>query len=164
MADAAWRPMRTPGHFISRVHRAMTRIGDTRLKELGFATAQLPVLGALHGGEKRSQTDLARLAKVEQPTMAQLLSRMERDGLITREPDPDDRRSSLVSLTVQALERLPAGREILLQGNRDMTRGLSHEEVETLVSLLERVLTNVEALVGQEVGSSSDVIGSPQLR
>lgn len=148
MSDAQWRPMRTPGHFISRVHRAMTRIGDTRLKELGFATAQLPVLGALHGGEKRSQIDLARLAKVEQPTMAQLLARMERDGLIRREPDPDDRRSSLVSLTAHARERLPAGREILLQGSRDMTRGLSDEEVETLVRLLERVLTNVEALVG----------------
>lgn len=148
MADETWRPMRTPGHFISRVHRGMTRIGDARLKALGFATAQLPVLGALHSGAKHSQTDLARFAKVEQPTMAQLLARMERDGLITREPDPDDRRSSLVSLTAAARERLPAGREILLQGNRDMTRGLSDEEVETLISLLERILTNVETLDG----------------
>ena len=148
MTELPWRPLRTPGHFISRVHRAMTRIGDARLKELGFATAQLPVLGALHGGEKRSQTDLARFAKVEQPTMAQLLARMERDGLITREPDPDDRRSSLISLTAQARERLPAGREILLQGNRDMTRGLSSDEVETLIALLERILINVESLDG----------------
>lgn len=148
MADLHWRPMRTPGHFISRINRAMTRFGDARLKELGFATAQLPVLGALHSGEKRSQIDLARLAKVEQPTMAQLLARMERDGLITREPDPNDRRSSLISLTLQAQERLPAGREILLQGNRDMTRGLSVEEVEALVSFLERVLANVDALDG----------------
>lgn len=148
MPNVTWRPMRTPGHFISRVHRAMTRIGDARLKALGFATAQLPVLGALHGGEKRSQTDLARFAKVEQPTMAQLLARMERDGLVSREPDPDDRRSSLISLTPQARERLPAGREILLQGNREMTAGFSEEEVETLISLLERVLSNVEALDG----------------
>lgn len=148
MPDAPWRPMRTPGHFISRVHRGMTRIGDARLKALGFATAQLPVLGALHSGEKRSQTDLARYAKVEQPTMAQLLARMERDGLIMREPDPNDRRSSLISLTPEARARLPAGREVLLQGSRDMTRGLSDAEVETLVRLLERILTNIEALDG----------------
>lgn len=146
MADVSWRPMRTPGYFISRVHRAMTRIGDARLKALGFATAQLPVLGALHSGEKRSQTDLARLAKVEQSSMAQLLARMQRDGLITREPDPEDRRSSLISLSAEARERLPAGREVLLQGARDMTRGLSDAEVETLVSLLERVLANIENL------------------
>jgi MarR family transcriptional regulator for hemolysin len=146
MADVSWRPMRTPGHFISRVHRAMTRIGDARLKALGFATAQLPVLGALHSGEKRSQTDLARMAKVEQSSMAQLLARMQRDGLITREPDPEDRRSSLISLSTEARERLPAGREVLLQGARDMTRGLSDAEVETLVNLLERVLANIENL------------------
>lgn len=146
MEDVSWRPMRTPGHFISRVHRAMTRIGDARLKALGFATAQLPVLGALHSGEKRSQTDLARLAKVEQSSMAQLLARMQRDGLITREPDPEDRRSSLISLSTEARERLPAGRQVLLQGARDMTRGLSDAEVETLVSLLERVLANIENL------------------
>jgi DNA-binding MarR family transcriptional regulator len=31
---------------------------------------------------------LARWAKVEQPSMAQLLARMEREGLIMREADP----------------------------------------------------------------------------
>ncbi len=146
MAEFVWRPMRTPGHFISRLARGMTRVGDARLRELGFATAQLPVLGALADGSERSQAELARGAKVEQPTMAQLLARMERDGLIRRVPDPHDKRSSLVSLTEDARSRLPAGREILVQGNRDATRGLSPEEVETLLGLLERVLANVEAM------------------
>ena len=146
MAQDEWEPMRTLGHFISRIHRGMTRIGDARLKEIGFATAQLPVLSALRAGDNRTQTELARLAKVEQPTMAQLLARMERDGLIRREPDHDDRRSSLVSLTEGARERLAEGREILHQGNVDMTRGLSDDEAALLVTLLERVLANVEAL------------------
>lgn len=98
MPSDEWQSIRSPGHFISRIHRGMTRIGDARLKELGFATAQLPVLGALRDGRRLSQTELARLARVEQPTMAQLLARMERDGLIRREPDPSDRRSSLSTL------------------------------------------------------------------
>ena len=146
MADNEWDPLRHPGHYFSRIARGMMRIGDTRLRELGFATAQLPVLNALKDGGKFSQTELARGAKVEQPTMAQMLARMERDGLIRREPDPRDRRSSLVYLTEDALGRLPAGRAILRQGNADMTKGLSREEVDTLVSLLRRVLANIEAL------------------
>ena len=93
-----------------------------------------------------SQTELARWAKVEQPTMAQMLARMERDGVIRREPDPRDRRGSLVSLTKQARSRLPAGRAILRQGNAEMTKGLSVPEVETLIGLLRRVLANVEAM------------------
>jgi DNA-binding MarR family transcriptional regulator len=135
-------------HFLSRIARAMARLGDSRLRPLGFATAQMPVLTALKDGDKWSQGDLARRARVEQPTMAQLLSRMERDGLVRREPDPADRRSSLISLTEEARQRLPAGRDILVQGNKDMMRGLSAAEVATLLTLLERVMANVERLEG----------------
>jgi len=146
MTDDDWNPLDHPGHYLSRIGRGITRIGDARLRPLGLATAQLPVLSMLRNGEKKSQKDLATLAKVEQPTMAQLLARMERDGLIRREPDPEDRRSSLVSLTDTAIERLPQGRQVLRDGNADMTRGLSPDEVRTLVGLLRRVLENVEAL------------------
>lgn len=138
--------MRTPGHYFSRITRGLTRVGDSRLRPLGFATAQLPVLSVLKDVARMSQGELARLIRVEQPTMAQLLARMERDGLIRREPDPSDRRSSLVSLTEKALAKLPAGREVLIRGNRDATSGLSADEVEALIGLLRRVLENVEAM------------------
>jgi MarR family transcriptional regulator, transcriptional regulator for hemolysin len=144
--DDDWDPTAHPGHYFSRIARALGRIGDIRLRHLGFATAQLPVLTALKDGARMSQTELARWAKVEQPTMAQMLARMERDGIIRRETDPADRRSSLISLTRQALSRLPAGRAVLRQGNVEMTRGLSAREMETLVGLLRRVLANVEAM------------------
>jgi len=145
-ADDDWDPMAHPGHYFSRIARALTRIGDIRLRDLGFATAQLPVLAALKDGARLSQTDLARWAKVEQPTMAQMLARMERDGLIRRESDPNDRRSSVISLTKQARSKVPAGRAVLRQGNVEMTKGLSAREVETLLGLLRRVLANVEAM------------------
>ncbi|WP_430912517.1 MarR family winged helix-turn-helix transcriptional regulator [Methylobacterium sp. sgz302541] len=144
--DDVWEPLRQPGHYVARIARGLGRIGDARLRPLGFATAQLPVLAALKDGQRLSQTELARLSKVEQPTMAQMLARMQRDGLVKREPDPRDKRSSFISLTDDALGRLPAGRAVLRQGNADITKGLSPEEVDTLVSLLARVLANIEAL------------------
>ncbi|MBO1326574.1 MarR family transcriptional regulator [Acetobacter sp. TBRC 12305] len=146
MRDDEWDPLHHPGHYFSRIARGLTRVGDARLRELGFATAQLPVLAALKDGAALSQTELARMAKVEQPTMAQMLTRMERDGLIARAPDPRDRRASLISLTPEALARLPAGRAVLRQGNADMTQGLTPDEVDTLVSLLKRVLANIETM------------------
>lgn len=139
-------PAALPGHYFSRISRGLTRVGDGRLRPLGFATAQLPVLAALKNCDHLSQKALAQMACVEQPTMAQMLSRMERDGLIQRRQDPEDRRSSLISLTDAALDRLPAGRAVLRQGNADMTKGLTTEEVETLVSLLKRVLENIDAM------------------
>jgi MarR family transcriptional regulator, transcriptional regulator for hemolysin len=144
--NVEWDPLAAPGHYFSRIARGLSRVGDARLRELGFATAQLPVLSMLKDGTPCSQSDLARRAKVEQPTMAQLLARMERDGLVRRDPDPADRRSALVSLTEEARAKLPAGQAVLRQGNADMTKGLSSEEIATLVGLLRRVLANVEAM------------------
>ena len=149
--DDDWSPLEHPGHYLSRISRGLTRIGDARLRRLGLATAQLPVLSMVRNGERLSQAELAKTIRVEQPTMAQLLARMERDGLIRREPDPRDRRSSLVQLTEAARERLPAGRQVLRESNAEMTRGLSAEEVATLVGLLGRVLANVEAMQSEEI-------------
>ncbi|MGH6615693.1 MarR family winged helix-turn-helix transcriptional regulator [Sphingomonas sp.] len=145
MGDDLWKPMATPGHHISRAARAMARLGDARLKPLGMSTGQLPVLVALKDGVKLSQRELAHWAKVEQPTMAQMLARMERDGLIQREPDPEDGRSSLISLTETARARQGAARQILTAGNAAAVRGFSPDEVETLLSLLRRVIDNIDA-------------------
>lgn len=155
MAADDWDPMAHPGHYFSRIARGLARVGDVRLRDLGFAAAHLPVLAALKNGAQMSQTELARWAKVEQPTMAQMLARMERDGLVRRTPDPADRRGSLVSLTKQALSRLPAGRAVLKQGNAEMTEGLSAKEVETLIGLLRRVLANVETMEAKSPAKAS---------
>jgi len=146
MSDGEWNHLAHASHYFSRIGRAQMRIGDARLRAVGLATAQLPVLSMLSGGRQMSQIELARRTKVEQPSMAQLLTRMERDGLITRVPDPNDRRSSLIMLTEEAERRLPAGREILRQSNAEMTQALSDEETAQLLRLLARVLETVDQI------------------
>jgi len=140
---------RTPGHLINRLSKLSLRWADERFQRLGLAAAQMPVLYALKDGASSTQTELARMAHIEQPTMAQLLVRMERDGLIRRAANPDDKRSSLVSLTPRALKQLPAAREVLREGNKLALEGFTEREVETLIRLLQRVLKNVEPMVEQ---------------
>jgi MarR family transcriptional regulator for hemolysin len=96
-----------PGHLISLAARGFARLSEARLKPLGFGVGHLPVLVALRNGRASTQRDLARFAKIEQPPMAQMLARMERDGLIQRAPDPADGRSSRITLTEVAEARLP---------------------------------------------------------
>ena len=97
----------TPGHLISLAARAFARLSEARLKPLGFGVGHLPVLVALQNGQAVTQRDLAQFARIEQPSMAQMLARMERDGLIRRTPDPADGRSSRITLTEAAHARLP---------------------------------------------------------
>lgn len=141
----------TPGHLISLAARAFERLSELRLKPLGFGVGHLPVLVAVKEGKAQSQRDLARFARVEQPSMAQMLARMERDGLVRRMPDPEDRRSSRISLTEIARARLPQACATLFQGNREVLSDFTDEEAEQLVALLARLITSLDRVINAEV-------------
>ena len=140
----------TPGHLISLAARGFARLSEARLKPLGFGVGHLPVLVALQDGRASTQRDLARFAKIEQPPMAQMLARMERDGLIQRSPDPADGRSSQITLTEAAQARLPDAVAALLRGNREVLSGFTDEETGQLVALLTRLMANLDRVASVE--------------
>lgn len=136
----------TPGHLISLAARGFARLSEARLKPLGFGVGHLPVLVALREGQASTQRDLARFAKIEQPPMAQMLARMERDGLIKRTPDPTDGRSSRITLTKGAEARLPEAVAVLLRGNREVLRDFTEGEAGLLTALLTRLIANLDRI------------------
>jgi DNA-binding MarR family transcriptional regulator len=140
----------TPGHLISLAARGFARLSEARLKPLGFGVGHLPVLVALRDGKASTQRDLARFAKIEQPPMAQMLARMERDGLIQRSPDPADGRSSRITLTEAAEARLPDAIGVLLEGNREVLKGFTDEESGQLIALLTRLIGNLDEIANAD--------------
>lgn len=143
----------TPGHLISLAARGFARLSEARLKPLGFGVGHLPVLVALRDGQASTQRDLARFAKVEQPPMAQMLARMERDGLIQRTPDPTDGRSSRITLSKVAEARMPDAVAALLRGNQEALRDFTDEEAGLLVDLLTRLIANLDRIASAEAAS-----------
>ncbi|MEN3535048.1 MarR family transcriptional regulator [Microbispora sp. ZYX-F-249] len=139
-----WVPERYVAFWINSSSRKVVRLHELRLRPLGLSMANAAVLLTLAEGGPLSQKDLTRLARVEQPTMAEMLSRMERDGLVCRQRNPRDRRGSLFSVTDMARGHLDLVREALLQGERDVLAGLTEEEAEQLIGLLRRVADNVD--------------------
>jgi MarR family transcriptional regulator for hemolysin len=147
----------TPGHLISLAARGFARLSEARLKPLGFGVGHLPVLVALQDGRAGTQRDLARFARIEQPPMAQMLARMERDGLIQRAPDPADGRVSRIRLTEAARARLPDAIAVLLRGNRDALSGFADEEAGLLVVLLTRLIANLDRIAGAEASPHAPI-------
>jgi len=148
----------TPGHLISLAARGFARLSEARLKPLGFGVGHLPVLVALQDGRASTQRDLARFAKVEQPPMAQMLARMQRDGLIRLAPDPADGRSRRVTLTELAKARLPDAVAALLRGNREVLRDFTDEEAGLLVALLTRLIANLDQVASVEASPCTPVL------
>lgn len=65
----------------------------------GVFSGQFPILIELWHEEGLTQRQLLDRIDVEQATLANTLSRMERDGLIVRKSHPSDRRAQIIELT-----------------------------------------------------------------
>lgn len=63
------------------------------------------VLNALDGGPARTQAALAQAIGADKTRIIGVLDELQHAGLITREPDPADRRARLLSIT-------PAGHQV----------------------------------------------------
>jgi DNA-binding MarR family transcriptional regulator len=76
-----------------------------------FPLSQGSVLGRLDREGARSVSDLAAAERVRPQSMAQTVAELEADGLVSRRPDPDDRRRALVELTKRGRSTLAADRK-----------------------------------------------------
>jgi MarR family transcriptional regulator, transcriptional regulator for hemolysin len=137
------------GYLMHWGGRLLRRLADRRLKAIGLSSAHLPVINALIDNPARSQKALAEIAAIEQPTMAAMLARMERDRLIERRPDPDDKRSALYSLTPATRRKIGAIRHAVEEVNREALSGLPEaqrpqfrRQLETMIRAMEKLLAD----------------------
>ncbi len=139
---AAWRGL-------LRVHSALVAELDRELElEHGLPLTHYEVLLYLEAapGHKLRMTELAASVLLSQSGVTRLVDRLEHDGLVRREPCPDDRRGLLASITPAGRRRLEEARPTHLAGVR--ARFLSHlgdAELGLLAATWERVRPGITA-------------------
>lgn len=160
----AWDPVSSASFWINYTSRTILRLHESRLRPLGLSMGQLPVLIALAERGPLPQKELAIYANVEQPTMAELLARMEREGLVERAPNPEDRRGSLTKLTRSGRARLTKAKVALLENEALATAGLSTAKKTALIKLLRCVVAHVDPTSSDEVPTPAMGRGGPRKR
>ncbi|OAN67843.1 MarR family transcriptional regulator [Sulfitobacter sp. EhC04] len=93
---------KSAGYLVNHLARLLEQALAVAIRPLGLTPGQFPTLLALWARDGQTQAELVREVDVEQATMALTLKRMERDGLIRRERNPEDSRSRLIYLTPHA--------------------------------------------------------------
>lgn len=133
------------GYQVNHLARLFAKALAQRIAPFGVVPGQFAALLALYEQDGISQQELSELVRIEQPTMAATLKRMERDGLVSRDADPADRRRQIIVLTPHARrlepELVAAAREI----NATAVRGLDDAEAAQLLALIRRVIAALEA-------------------
>ncbi|HTN15607.1 MAG TPA: MarR family transcriptional regulator [Sphingomonadaceae bacterium] len=73
---------------------------DERLRPINQSAARMEAMAAIMNSPPLSpQVDIARRLRIEGPTLTRMLDSLEKDGLVERLPDPNDRRTKLLRLT-----------------------------------------------------------------
>lgn len=118
-------------------HALRTRL-DEALRPIGLTTPQCAVLSALEREPGQSNAALARAAFVTPQTMQSILANMERNGLVTREADPDHGRILRGFITAQGRKALMQAHAAILGVEAAVMAAIGEREAERLTSVLTR--------------------------
>ena len=111
-------------------------------QEHAFPLSHGSVLGRLDRQGPQSVSDLAQVERVRPQSMAQTVGDLEADGLVSRRPDPDDRRRALVELT-------ELGRDALIADRRRRDGWLARAIAEDLDDEERELLTRAIEVLGR---------------
>ncbi|MDU8927523.1 MarR family transcriptional regulator [Alisedimentitalea sp. MJ-SS2] len=135
-----WNKNNSAGYLANHMARLFAAGLTRRISPLGIAPAQFMILLELWDEDGLTQRDLVDRLDLEQATVANTLSRMERDGLITRRASPNDGRARIVELTQASKEMREEATQAAMAQNRAALSGLTVEEQAQLVGLMQRVI------------------------
>ena len=120
-------------HLRMAIVRTARRLRQEAAAETtGLTPTSVAALATIERHGPLTPSEIAKIERVKRPTITRTLVCLEREGLIDRARDPEDRRSALVSVNGAGRERLRRlrGRKNAYLARR--MRDLTDEEVETL--------------------------------
>jgi DNA-binding MarR family transcriptional regulator len=128
-----------PVELLSLLHTAATAQAavEAELNAIGLSFAKLLALKVLsEAGESLPLGQLAGRLSCVKSNITQLVDRLETDGLVTRKPDPHDRRTRLAVLTTAGRKACKEGTRVHQETERRLLGKLTKDESRQLASLL----------------------------
>ncbi len=124
--------------LLEQTRNAIYKARALELEQYGVSPVQAGVMFVIHTlGGKTRPAEIARWLVREPHSISGLLSRMERDGLLQRESDPE--RKNAVSIVLTAEGRDICDKTFRRESVRQVFSGLSEEERKELMGSLIRL-------------------------
>ena len=133
------------GFMIKQINNVYEKDLNERLRKIGITSSQCAVLDYLFHTSKDevSQRDVEKGLNLKNPTVTGILKRLDEKGYILCVPNTRDKRKKNIYLTEKAYDiqrRMETDRRKL---DRELTRGMTKREVESLRKNLEKLLYNI---------------------
>lgn len=124
-------------------HCSHRNIIDRQFRENGLYFGQPPILKYLSEHKNATQKEIANHLHVSAPSVATSLKRMEEAGLVVRLENKKDARCNTLKLTKKGKELSKFADNMFLRVDDATYKGFTHEEIDILISFLERMNENL---------------------
>ncbi|MGI9613782.1 MAG: MarR family winged helix-turn-helix transcriptional regulator [Acidimicrobiales bacterium] len=135
-SHVVWHIIRLARHIEQRMEYSVHR-------PLGWSWAGFRIMVNLYALESADPSKLALILGVSRPTIANVLSTLESGGFISRTPDPENRRRTIVTLTEAGAEAVREAIPVQRQVEGEIVSSLSATERHQLVTALARLHANL---------------------
>jgi len=123
---------------------------DGKFRENGLYFGQPPILKCLSEHKNATQKEIADFLHISAPSVATSLKRMEEAGLVVRLESKTDARRNTVKLTKKGKELSQFADNMFLVVDNATYKGFTNEEMDTLISFLERMNENLMVFAKEE--------------
>ena len=134
----------SPVYLLKRAELAVRGCVEKALSEVALTPSQYFVLFLVETGEATSSAELARATGVLPQSMTELISLLEKRGLIARTPDNDNSRILRIDVTAAGRKLFAKGTEVAIRLERELFKEFDPREVETLNGLFGRLIASAE--------------------
>ena len=135
----------SPSHLLHRAQQIAANHSANALKAAGVTLRQFSVLAALDGNEGVSQSDLVNATGIDRSTLADMVARMEKGGLIKRAASKSDARAKSVSLMAKGRKALDKAAPAVAEADKMLFASLAKTKQDALMSGLEGLVAESEA-------------------
>lgn len=134
----------SPGHLLHRAQQFAAERFTKAMAGAKLTQRQFAVLHATSGNEGLTQTELVRVTGIDRSTLAELVGRMVRNGLLEREKLPDDARANAIHLSASGRTLLEAATLGAMEADRAIISALPKNKRASFLETLRRIAVTLE--------------------
>ncbi len=127
-------------HLLHRASQRASEIFAIETRDFDLTARQYAVLTTIAQQEGLSQTDLVRVTGIDRSTLADVVQRLLRRGIIQRERTSQDGRTYAVTLSEEGRDLLDAIKPYARRADRTVLSCLGEEDGKIAAQILSRLL------------------------
>ena len=140
------RLRRSPSHLLHRAGQCAADIFHAEMKDGDLTPRQLAVLVTVANNEGISQTGLVESTGIDRSTLADIVSRMLKKGLLQRRRTKEDARAYAVKLTEEGRRILRSSDPLAKKVDERILEALPSKQREQFIGLLLSIVDRLQGL------------------